>query len=171
MEMSRQPARRNILQDRIQHLADGIGRSCPNRVAKRNFITAEFKQLPCNVGDFLRRCRSVIGTICYAGHITTYRHAIVLRLFKKRLEPFDAFSDRAVDVFPGKPLRRRPENRNFVRGRLARRRVALDVRCQHRIDHGRMAVNSIHDVPGIGHLRHPFGADKTRHLDFPEAAV
>ncbi len=141
------------------------GRGLPDGVAKADLVAAHGKKRPRHPRH-LRRChRPVIGAIGHARDIAAHRQPRRPCRLGHRGEALQTFGDARVDIGAGKPFRGRPEDRHLIGLGRQRALKPLHVGRQRRIAHARRAPDPRQHRGAVGHLRHPFGADETGHLD------
>ena len=139
--------------------------------AKRDLIAACIAQIANGACHHGRRRRSVERAVGDTGNIAAHRHAVAFRRFDDRGETLQGFRDGRIHIGLRKTFRRGSKDRHFVGFRRLGRLITLQIGGEHGVGNAGPAGNPRHDLSIVGHLRHPFGGDKRRHLDLAETAI
>ena len=143
--------------------ADGVGHG--------HLLHADVLQQSRQVVHALGSDLTLVGAAHGAAHGGTHLHARSQRSLDHRRKALDAFGDGAVDVLLAEGFAGRAKHRHFVGLRQHRCLVALHVGHQHRIDHARLALDRVHHLSVVAHLRHPLGADKAGGFQLGHAGI
>ena len=156
MKVHCQLRHRNMARDSPKQRACLLRCADADRVAERDLIAAEIPEDFCDIDHCLRLDLAVIGAAENAGDIATHFDAVGSRARNHRLEAFDGFGDRAIDVGARKTFRGRAEHGNHLGAGGTRCLVALLVRDQHVKFATCVVADASQHLVGAYHLRNGF---------------
>src|SRR5690625_2795293 len=161
----------HFLRDGLEHGAR-LGRGAhADGVAQGNFVATEVVQAARHAHYVAHRYVALVRAAEHGGNVAAHAHAIRPGMLEYRLEAFDGFVDRGVDVLAVERFTGRGEYRDVLGLDFARALVALDVRHQHRVIHAGAFVDAAVHLRGVGHLRNPGRIDEAGGLDGAQAGT